>query len=58
MCGDYEVEYFLENGWELVASAPNPDPMPFIVFIVSKFLEKKLTKDEKNDLLIKARAKV
>jgi len=36
LVGDDEVEYFLNTGWEIMASAPNPHPCPYIFFAVRK----------------------
>lgn len=51
MIWDTEVEYFLNDWWEIVWNAPNPFPQPYIYFYVKKVLNKKLSKQEKQELI-------
>lgn len=50
MVGDNEIEYFLNQGWEIVSTAPKPFPCPYIYFCVKKDHENILTKQERKDL--------
>lgn len=36
LVGDDIIEYFINNGWEIIANAPNPYPEPYIFFCIRK----------------------
>ena len=36
LVGDDQIEYFLNEGWEIIGTAPNPFPCPYIFFVVRK----------------------
>lgn len=53
-CGDEDVMYFLNTGWEILASAPNPYPEPYIVWFLKKESPGKFSKEDINNLLSRA----
>jgi len=54
LVGDDQIGYFIRNGWEIVSSAPNPHPCPYIIFSIRKYFDKQLTKKEEMILRHKA----
>jgi hypothetical protein len=56
--GDHVIQYYINEGWEIVANAPNPDPHPndacSIVFVIKKTFDKKLNREEKRQILDEA----
>ncbi len=36
LVGDGEIQYFLNDGWQIIGQAPNPHPQPYIHFSISK----------------------
>ena len=47
---DEDVQYFINQWWEIIWYAPNPYPQPYLYFFVSKECEK-LSKEDKINLL-------
>jgi hypothetical protein len=47
LVGDHIIQYYLSEGWEIVATAPNPYPCPYIFFSVRKIFDHKLSKEER-----------
>lgn len=46
------IEAFLNDGWEIMASSPNPYPQPYIYFFVRKdFLPEKMPTEEEIEKL-------
>lgn len=55
LVGDDDIQYYLSEGWEIVATAPNPSPCPFIFFSVRKIFDHKLSKQERSKFQDEAR---
>lgn len=51
LVGDDLIEYFVNDGWEIVNSAPNPCPSPFLFFCIKKVFEKSLSRSERKLLI-------
>ena len=47
---DNYIEFYVDDGWEIVGTAPNPYPSPYIFFSIKKDTVKKLTKEERREL--------
>lgn len=50
LVGDNVIEYYVVNGWEIVGTAPNPYPCPYIYFSIKKTLPAKLSKEERRKM--------
>lgn len=54
-CGDEDVMFYLNDGWAIEGSAPNPFPQPYIYWFVSKLIPEQLTRVEIDELRTKSR---
>jgi hypothetical protein len=54
LVGDHVIQYYVNEGWEIVSSAPNPCPQPYVYFVIKKNFDRKLSKKEKNQIYEKA----
>jgi len=52
--GDNVIQYYINEGWEIVANAPNlqqqPDDACCVVFVIKKTFDKKLNREEKKQI--------
>ena len=49
------VEYFLNEGWTIIAYSPTSDQSKQVLFYVSKVLEEKLTKKDRDIMFQEAK---
>jgi len=52
--GDNVIEYYVNQGWEIVANAPNPCPSPYVYFVIKKSFPTQLTKTQKSQIFNEA----
>ncbi len=50
-----ELEFYLNDGWDILANSPNPFPQPYIYFTIQRFFQEKPTKEYIKDLRNKSR---
>ena len=55
LVGDDVIQYYLSEGWEILGTAPNPYPCPYILFSVRKIFDHKLSKEERRKFQHEAR---
>jgi len=51
-CDETELQYYLNKGWEIITSVPNPYPQPRVYFYIKKMYEY-LPPQEEFDLIYK-----
>lgn len=47
LVGNDVIEYYVKEGWEIVSTAPNPYPQPYIFLLIKKDFNRTLTKNER-----------
>jgi len=50
LVGDDIIEYFIKESWQIVSTAPNPYPCPYIYFSIRKDFDHSLTKEERREM--------
>lgn len=50
-CDETELMYYINNGWDIITSVPNPFPQPRVFFYVKRFYEELPDREELEEIV-------